>query len=130
MDEEQYVTHLLGKRLKHRPRQSNRNRIVLAHPPKKAAKARCVSSSSVLTHNLRNDSPKGTRVPRLLLADIHRVKGPDFLMPIADVKSRQTLAGRPFITTKQRNEAMVHIHESHQVEDFSEFIMSRKKTPF
>ncbi len=70
--------------VKHRPHQSNRNRIVSRPPlPKEgeSSRTRCVLHSSALTHNLRNDSPRGsTPSPPPERTSSGR---PAFLMPIA-----------------------------------------------
>lgn len=79
------------KKVKHRPHQSNQNRIVLASREGSTLRI----ALKCYPHNLRNGSPIGTRLQRRLLADMHEVKGPAFLMPIADARWRQTLTGRP-----------------------------------
>lgn len=89
-------TDLERKRVKCRPHQSNRNRIVPLAPAlageegtlRIALKCRAARSP----HNLRNGSPRGkqgTRRPE------RGGPAPAFLMPIADATSRRTLAGRP-----------------------------------
>lgn len=107
--------------MKHRPHQSNQNRIVLAF--KEGSTLRI--ALKCYPHNLRNDSPIGTRLQRQ-----RRSERPCF----SDANCRREVTPDPYGQTSQfhrgrhsQKRAIPHAVDGNS-EDYSEFLTSRRRT--